>query len=57
MSAPGDMAIRCISRTVVSRKNLSKAGQFLDKSQILSSEAQKFLPDGLSNMFTIIFIL
>lgn len=36
---------------------LSVMVQFLDKSQILPKEAQKYLPDGLSSMYTIIFIL
>lgn len=54
--ARGD-EIRYLNRMMLSRKNLSVVGQFLDTFQILPSEAQKFLPDGLPNMSTIIFIL
>lgn len=51
------MSLRCINRKILSKKDLSMMVQFLEKSWILSSEAQKFLSDGLSTMSTIIYSL
>lgn len=49
--------IRYLNRIMLSRKNLSVIGLFLDKSSILSSETQKFPAGGLPSMPTTIFIL